>query len=234
MARKTKSVEPRSSLKLWGAIRVWAWMFILSALALAGVSVWRATGLFELGDVYMTENDIFGHAPLQDLAYLGVIALFVLAYVVCVILVLKWYLRSVRNGQVLTRGMETRPRWAVWYFIIPILSLFRPYSMTSELWRSSLKPEGWKALPDPAMLRWWWGLVLVGGIISNIANVFSRNAMSAELLAQVDVAMAVSLLLQVAAGLLFLKIGGPVSRRQSALIEDGYRPPAPTIPAWSA
>ena len=235
MARKAKPFEPRSSLKLWGAIRVWAWIFIFAALALIGLSAWRAHWLFALDNAPITEIELYdGTSLTETLAFVGFSCLLILAYVVGAVLVLSWYLRSVRNGQILTRGMEARPTWAVWYFIIPVVSLFKPYSMTSELWRSSLRPEGWKALRDPAMLRWWWGCVLTAGVIATVADIFSRQAVSADVLAQTAVAATLAFGLQVLAGLLFLRIGGQISWQQSALIDEGYRPPQPTIPAWSA
>ncbi len=53
--------------------------------------------------------------------------------------------------------MRYAPRWSVWGFIIPIVNLFRPYQVMSELWKASEVVPGpddpWAKKPSRRSLR---------------------------------------------------------------------------------
>jgi len=237
MARKSYPAKPTD--RLWGAIRIWAVLFILStaaAMAAFGYGLWLFSRI--AGDTYMNEasyiSDYVPGAEAEAFTTAGAALAYLLTYFVSAFLVLMWYLRSVRNAHALSNGVETSPKWAIWWFIIPLVSLWKPYSMTSELWRSSRQPDGWKSLSDPGLLRWWWGAVLVSGLIINISTVLSRTAASASQLVISDSVLVGGYALQILAGVLFLRIGGEVSRRQTALIAEGRVAPPPAQPTWAA
>ena len=230
-----KTYVTRPSTGLWGAIAVTAWIFIVVSGFLALGYAYQTVLLAELDPMEpMGEFDpIPGHDGVT--LSVGLMSLiYTAAFLVGAVLTLRWYLRSIRNARVLHRGISISPAWVIWYFVIPVVSLIRPYTMTSELWRSSLQPEGWKGLKDPAMLRWWWGLVLGSNLVSVAASFIGRAARTVGDIMMLEVFTAVGFVLAAAAGLLFLRIGGPISRRQTALIEAGHRPTETGIPAWSA
>ncbi len=237
MARR--SYSSKRTDRLWGAVRIWAVLFILSsaaAMAAFGYRVWLLAGI--AGDTLMNEasyiSDYVPGAEAEAFTTAGAALVYLLTYLVSAFLVLMWYLRSVRNAHALSNGVETSPKWAIWWFFIPLVSLWKPYSMTSELWRSSRQPDGWKSLPDPALLRWWWGAVLVSGIVINISTILSRSAASVSHLVISDSVLIGGYALQILAGVLFLRIGGEISRRQTALISEGRVAPPPSQPAWTA
>lgn len=231
----SKTYATRPSTGLWGSVAVTGWIFIV------------ISGILALGYAYQTVL-LAGMNPMEPMGEFDPIPghdgvtlavglmslLYAVAFVVGAVLTLRWYLRSIRNAHVLHRGISVSPGWVVWYFIIPIVSLIRPYTMTSELWRSSLKPEGWRGLKDPAMLRWWWGLVLGSNFSSVIASFVGRAARTVGEVMVLEILTVIGFVLAAAAGLLFLRIGGPISRRQTALIEAGHRPAEGAVPAWSA
>lgn len=225
----------RPSDGLWGSIVVTGWIFILlSALQVLGyayrVSLLAGMHPMEpLGEL----DPIPGHEG-ESLLIAFLSLPYLVAYVIGAFLTLRWYLRSIRNARVLHRGITISPGWVIWSFIIPIVSLFRPYTMTSELWRSSARPEGWKSLRDPGLLRWWWGLVLGGGFVSTAASFVGRSAYTVQPVMVASVLTAIGFGLTALSGVLFLRIGRPISRRQTALIAAGHRPADSTIPAWSA
>jgi hypothetical protein len=72
-------------------------------------------------------------------------------------------------------GLKYSPGWAVAYYFIPILSLFRPLQVMRETWKASDPAHAggtaWQALTAPALLGWWW----VFSIISEIGSRASRN-----------------------------------------------------------
>ena len=229
----------KPSDRLWGTIRIWAWIFMAGAVLIMAAQVWRLSLMMTLpSDTPMTDgallSDYIGGADL-DLMLLGLgVLLYLVAYVVCIILVLMWYLRSVRNAHVLFRGIETSPAWAIWWFIIPVASLWKPYGMTSELWRSSQDPEKWRGKSDPAFLRVWWGSVLASGFAGIISNAAAKAAQTVGQLMFADIFSLTGLGLTVLAGVLFLRIGGAVSKAQTRLIAEGHRPEPAKGPSWSA
>ena len=222
----------RPSRKLWGAVRVWAWLYIAASSLVVAAMFWRLSLMRGIpGDAYMTEMHVIADfvpgAGTEIWLTLGASILMMATYLVSVVLVLMWYLRSVRNAHALVNGMQTSPKWAIWFFIIPLISLWKPYGMTSELWRSSHKPDGWRGTADVPLIRWWWGLVLFSGFSSTAANATSRAAQTVAQMGISDMWLIASAGLAVAAGLLFLHIGGRITDLQNRMIETGREKPAP-------
>ena len=70
--------------------------------------------------------------------------------------------------------MQYAPKWSVWGFIVPILNLFRPYQVMSELWKESELVPG----PDdplakratPAIVVVWFAILVVDNIVGRLAS----------------------------------------------------------------
>jgi len=91
-------------------------------------------------------------------------------FVVTTILFFTWTYRAYRDLLAITIG-ETRftPGWAIAFFFIPILSLYRPVEIFEEIWRRS-EPY---PLPDarnaPSTVRLWWlSYILMSGTVNII------------------------------------------------------------------
>lgn len=220
----------KPSRKLWGAVRIWACLYIFTATATIAAFGYRLSLIGQLpAGTYMTEMhvaaDLIPGAEAEMWATWCAGLLNFAAWVVAAILVLMWYLRSVRNAHALVTGVRTSPGWVVWLFIIPLVSLWRPYGITSELWRSSHSPDGWKSLPDVPVIRWWWAAVLAGGFASTASTVTARAAETVGQIMVSDGALIASLALHILAGLLFLRIGGRITDLQNRMIEAGREKP---------
>lgn len=217
-----KTYVARSTRQLWGVVRIWALLFMGAAAAAVLAYAYRTILLGQMpANTFLVEGgDIPGHP--EELLLLGVVSIaYLVTYIGGAFVVLTWFLRSVRNGHALGLRLETSPKWVIWFFIIPVVSLFKPYAMASELWRSSANPEKWKGADDPALLRGWWAAVLGSGFIMTIGDLMSRTANTPGPLIGASAVFIVGYLLQIAAGVLFLRIGGAISQRQSLLI-DAY------------
>ena len=227
----------RTTHSLWGALQAFALLFMAAGLVIGALHGWRLWVLRGLspGATVTGEGGLEEFLPVDWVPVYAIALLVLLAtYVIAAILTLIWYGRSVRNARSLARGVRTTPVWAVAFFFIPILSLFKPYAVTSELWRSSKSPDRWLGLPDPPALRWWWGLVLTGGLASTIARYLEAPGATVASLMAADATMILSLALHILAGVLFLQIGGAITRAQNGLIEAGYTPPPSDLPRWAA
>lgn len=88
---------------------------------------------------------------------------------------LLWYSLAYRNIEAL--GVS-RPRWgrkwAIAYWFIPIVNLFRPKQVMNDIWRGSdpqlsVNNVSVEKLPVSPLLHWWWAAWLLSGWIANFA-----------------------------------------------------------------
>ena len=70
-------------------------------------------------------------------------------------------------------GLKHTPGWAVGYFFVPILSLYRPYQIFREIWQGSdpaaLAAPDWRHLPTPPILGLWWFFWILTNVVGNLA-----------------------------------------------------------------
>ncbi len=107
---------------------------------------------------------------MSDIIQAIIAIMFLIVYLVAGTSFLIWTYRIVRNAHTLTyRPLQYSPGWAVGYYFVPILNLFRPFQALSEAHRVSKNPGDWAAAPGSHLLGWWWAMY----IISNIAGQIS-------------------------------------------------------------
>ncbi len=102
---------------------------------------------------------------------------------------LLWYSRAYKN--ILALGAHNRrwgPRWAVVYWFIPIVNLFRPKQVMNDIWRGSdpdlpRQASEWHSRPVAALVHWWWAASLISGFIGNrvVRAAFDAEATAPEL-----------------------------------------------------
>lgn len=65
-------------------------------------------------------------------------------------------------------GLSHTPRWAIGWYFIPVMNLYKPFSIMKELALASFhavsNPEYWKLKKAPAYIIVWWLLFLGGNI----------------------------------------------------------------------
>jgi len=71
-------------------------------------------------------------------------------------------------------SMRYAPKWSVWGFIIPIVNLFRPYQVMSELWKASEVVPGpddsWSAEATPLVVNVWFAALIGENIVGRLAS----------------------------------------------------------------
>lgn len=96
------------------------------------------------------------------------------AFLFAVITFLMWLHRSSRCVEESGVGpMRFSPGWAVGWWFVPIMSLFRPYQVVAELWRATgdqIAYRDWTRDGVSALLGWWWGLYIVMGLVACLAG----------------------------------------------------------------
>lgn len=168
-------------------------VILIGSLASAGAS-WMHLGVLQKtldGDFHQSEIDA---SNLRE----GLIALVLLvANIGTIVSFLMWFHRAHRNLPALGAA-EPRfsPGWAVGWWFIPFMNLFRPYQVAKEIWKGS-DPATMPGAPDSpwsrsslALVRWWWFFFLLMNFAGQFGAQFGIRASSIEellFLSQVDI-----------------------------------------------
>lgn len=120
----------------------------------------------------VTESEAMANDNRQAAIGFGQTAL----YIGCFVVLLMWIYRANKNLRLLrAEGLSFTPGWAVGWFFVPFMNLFRPYQVVSEIWKASDPKVGtaddtsWKATTTSPIVGCWWALFLISNFIANIA-----------------------------------------------------------------
>ena len=141
-------------------------MVVNIAIRLASVGVLTVFG----GGALITGKET-EFTPPQSLFW--IVGMLELAALVVGVIVPLWVLRLSRNAHVFKPGMTYSPIGALGWYFVPFLSLVKPYEAMSEIWSASATT---KDDSRSALLNWWWGLFLFGGLLRIIARVTELGA----------------------------------------------------------
>ncbi len=143
-----------------------------------GTLSWVVTallGLYALTSALLLVAETLPAAQFHQVS-IGIDILQALLLLVAGICFLVWTYRLSRNLRVLgVVGLKFTPGWAVGYFFIPIISLWKPYQVFQEIWRASdpgpapRSGGAWQNLPVPALLGFWWVLWMISNVIDRLA-----------------------------------------------------------------
>jgi hypothetical protein len=135
--------------------------------------------------------------------------------------------RANRNAQAFSRGLESTPPGAVYWYFVPFANLWKPFEAMNETWRVSHEPGNFRRAFTPNVLRLWWTLWLFGSAIGHASGRMGWKARTTGVLFTASVLEIVSSLLLAATALVLIRVVRQVSARQTALIEQGWtRPPS--------
>lgn len=119
-------------------------------------------------------------------------------YIIAAVLFLIWIHRAHKNLTSLhATDLRFTPGWAVGWFFVPIMSLFRPYQVASEISKASdpnigapIDGTSWKNIATSPIVGWWWAFFLISNFIGQIAlrTIFSGEELS-DLLTSTNVYM---------------------------------------------
>ncbi len=94
------------------------------------------------------------------------------AFVFAIVTFCFWINRAYGNLSSIRPAGSLRfsPRWAVGWFFVPIMNLFRPYQVVNELYQVS-NPAG----VGSGLIGWWWGLWVIAALVGPSASSFFRE-----------------------------------------------------------
>jgi hypothetical protein len=85
-----------------------------------------------------------------------------------------WILRASKNASVLKgRNLENSPWFAaLWWYVIPFMSLFKPLESISEIWDASA-PDARSRKEGSPVLAVWWLCTIAGGVMGWVLRFFN-------------------------------------------------------------
>ncbi len=135
-----------------------------------------------IGGGYVSDAE----ATVNDLrqALIGLVQLVV--FIATAVVFLIWIYLASRNLRSF-HAVDVRftPGWAVGWFFVPFMNLFRPYQVIKEIWEESdpdtrTDPSMPYKPSSTAMVGWWWALYLVGNYVSYFAGTSILRGDTAE------------------------------------------------------
>jgi hypothetical protein len=152
---------------------------------------------------------------------IAITLIFTVAFVVSF---LAWFYRAYANLQTrIDYPLERTPGWAIGAWFVPIVNLFRPYQMMSEMYEETetlLEKNGQteKISFSKRSLDWWWVLLLASAVASIVLRTISRNpSQSTDFLTALLAVMLALNLLDIMLRVMWMKITIDYSRIEPLL-----------------
>jgi len=184
--REIAAAQPAQTARTYAFQPIWTMTIVLLSLlgARLALGAVKVVGLvMQLQFIRRADaGDFSSAAQIHDAAALGD-GLVQVTSVVDLLLLLAsyvvggmWIYRAACNVRGLgARGLETTPGWAVGWYAVPIMSLFRPFMAMSEIWRASHDPQRWKSRPAPPLLGFWWASWIAINLSGAVVNAMSKE-----------------------------------------------------------
>ena len=158
---------------------------LLKILLVLGAAMAVVSMLSSFMQAELLSRGSFSEAEAQanDLREQAIGLLQLALYLFTVVIFGVWIVRANKNVRALgASDLPITPGWAVGYFFIPILNLWRPYQAMKDLWRASHNPASWGVTAAGPVLPIWWALWLISGFLGQLSFRVTMNADSLEAL----------------------------------------------------
>ena len=214
MERRDRFLPPYISTRL--AASLLTILFLLTAAVsglFAGFEISQIQLLLRIGNYSeVSEEARWAHTFIRNTLLLSRLALFGLTAVGFII----WLHRARINVRAFgCRGFRYPRIWAIIGFFVPILNLFRPYQVVSEVWRASDPravdtPVAWMSMPVSRYILAWWITLLASVFLEILATGIVTHAgfTIGDLLAARSVGVLVGITSASSAVLAYLVISG--------------------------
>jgi hypothetical protein len=141
------------------------------------------TGVLSIETLYQNLQYLFTGDEKFFLEYVGPTLIFAAAYfvieIVASIITLYWYYRANKNTHIFGATGISSPIMAVIWWFIPILNLWKPYTVARDIWKVSAShaglenSTGLKELPSWNTIKLWWILGLLAVLLTVVNGAFT-------------------------------------------------------------
>ncbi|MDD5700742.1 MAG: DUF4328 domain-containing protein [Dehalococcoidales bacterium] len=181
-------VERRNFFSSLNGLSIWVmWIFVILAILdiVAVISGYAQADLLHraMNGGIITQSEAAANDTRQAVIGFSQTALFIISGIVFLV----WIHRAYKNLTSFNAfGLRFTPGWAVGWFFVPIMSLFRPYEVVSEIWKvsnSGLDEATPLKSTSSSIIGWWWAFFLISNILSQIAlRIVLKGETASELL----------------------------------------------------
>ena len=92
-------------------------------------------------------------------------------FIATAVVMFKWIYRSNHNARQLgAQGMRFTPGWAVGWFFVPVMQLWKPFQVVKEVFQASQNPADPKAVGTGRLLPFWWGVLVLDKFVGGAAH----------------------------------------------------------------
>ncbi len=164
----------RDPSRLTATLKAFLWTSMIVHL-LCSVSAWMSYTLLTGGSFTEPEVDAMNtRESVLNLLQMGVV--FTTAFIF-----LKWIYRANLNARGFNaEDMEISPGWAIGYYFVPFVCLWKPYQSMKEIWQVSSYPPGWRKEPGSGVLTAWWTLWLISSVMGQAVFHLASTAKTLE------------------------------------------------------
>jgi len=231
MAKTRKTYTPKDPAPLSRVVVIWLGIFAASSVIFIAATGPEIQSLAALPQDASYDS---GTTPV-DLIFAGGDLLQLLAFLVSGFLILKWTYRVSRNANALAGGLKTTPPWAVGWYFVPIGCLWKPYQAMRQIWQVSVRPNGWRTVPTPSIMGWWWAAWLIGNFAGNISFRMTVEQHTNAIELWSDYVLLVDTAAHTIAAVLLIMVVRRISALQVAtLAADAFGPSEVTpVPVWA-
>ncbi len=214
----TKTLKPNKKRATLAIQMIWAVLIVDLFMIISNYFQYRLLQDFNDG-LYVTDEAISSN----DLR-VGLLSLvYVLIYIISVVTFIRWFRRAYNNLAART-SIDHGEGWAAGGWFVPIISLFRPYTIMKELFQKTDRIIANKTGSETknnhlTLIGFWWALWLIVGYIGNysLKTMFKEDTI--ETLSKSTLADIATSIGEIPIGILAILIISAFIKKESQLLQ---------------
>jgi hypothetical protein len=179
--------------------------------------IWRLTLLGSAPGGLSANGPLMSGIRASDQLVLWGARLGLLSLLPCYLFGAMWIYRAASNVRARgARRLSSSPGWAVGWYAVPFMSLFRPLQDMVEIWKASRAPQAWASQPTPRLLAFWWAAWLLTNFGGVAASLTASGAGTLPGLVTFSRSTLIFQVIESAAAILFLTVVWRTTNAQTA------------------
>lgn len=214
-----RMLRPVAGLGVFSAV------LITVSAALGVAFAWSAWNTYFVVERFLADDPAVGVLDLHaaDDVTAAVTWSYLAALVVSGVAFVIWLYRTRLNAEILCEAPHRRSRgWVVGSWICPIVNLWFPFQVVSDIWKASKPDSGLRLqslglVPGSPRLALWWGCWVTSFVIDRIAVkvIYDANKIDLEMVRSLAIAESLSAVLIAVAAALMIMTMRQISRWQT-------------------
>lgn len=149
-------------------------------------------------------------------------------YIISIVMFLNWFRRAYANLNRLNIKTYYEENMTGWHFVIPILSLYRPYKTMAELWEKTQSKakelnSNFSKNDNSYTVGVWWALFIISNFIGRYVMKTAFKQDTIEQIIDGSYAILISDIMQIPEALLVIYIVTSISKMEAAVAEGVKR-----------